>query len=142
MQFIHNFDSLRRTYDDKTLEPIEPNLGPGDKLHVPLTHGEVIFRPNELRRRVWTRKGQMPLRKKNPGHAIHNSGYIVEHTGRLALSESQIEEQNKLPESQRLPVYESREIIYPGKNGDGWWNSERLVAQVCLNSSNRIEFQS
>jgi hypothetical protein len=78
----------------------------------------------------------MPLQKKNPGRTIHNSGYIVEHTGRLALSESQIEEQNKLPESQRLPVYESREIIYPGKNGDGWWNSERLVAQVCLNSSN------
>jgi hypothetical protein len=72
----------------------------------------------------------MPLRKKNPGRAIHNSGFIVEQFGRLALSPSQIEEQNKLPESEHLPCYDSREIIYPGRNGDGWWNSARLIEQV------------
>ena len=105
------------TGDDQTLEPIKPKLGPGVKLHVPVPHDEVIFRPNELRRRVWTKKGQMPLRKKGPGQAIHNSGFIVEQTGRLALSPEQIAEQEKLPESERLPCYDSREIIYPGKNG-------------------------
>ena len=79
---------------------------------------------------MWTKKGQMPLRKKGPGRAIHNSGFIVEQTGRLALSPKQIAEQEKLPESERLPCYDSREIIYPGKNGDGWWNCNKLVDQV------------
>jgi hypothetical protein len=72
----------------------------------------------------------MPLRKKNPGRAIHNSGFIVEEFGRLALSPSQIKEQNMLTESKHLPCYDSREIIYPRKNGDGWWNSTRLIEQV------------
>ena len=117
MQFIHNCDSLWWTYDDKTLEPIKPNLGPGDKSHVPLTHDKVIFQLNELQCRGWTRKCQMPLWKKNLGCKIHNSGYIVKQTGQLALSELQIEEQNKLSESQQLLGYESWDIIYPGKNG-------------------------
>jgi len=49
----------------------------------------------------------MPLWKKNLGCTIHNSGYIVKQTGQLALSELQIEEQNKLSESQQLLGYES-----------------------------------
>ena len=72
----------------------------------------------------------MPLWKKGPGWAIHNSGFIVEQTGCLALSPKQIAEQEKLPESKWLPCYDSQEIIYPGKNGDRWWNCDNLVDQI------------
>ena len=79
---------------------------------------------------MWTKKGQMPLQKKGPGWAIYNSGFIVEQIGYLALSHEQIAEQEKLPESKQLPYYKSQEIIYPGKNRDGWWNCDKLVDQV------------
>ena len=31
-----------------------------------------------------------------------------------------------------LKCQDSREIIYPGKNADGWWNAEALIKQVRL----------
>ena len=39
---------LRHTYTDEELEPVEPNLGPGEKLHIPIMHDETIFRANDL----------------------------------------------------------------------------------------------
>ena len=44
--------SLWWEYDDQTLEPIEPKLGPGEKLHNPVPHDEVIFWPKKLRWQV------------------------------------------------------------------------------------------
>ena len=125
--------SLRRKYDDVTLEPIDPILGPGEKLHIPVDHDESIMRPNELRRRVYIKggkNGKMPLRKKGLGKAIHVSGWIVEETGTLSLSDEQRDADLKLPPEERLPTHNAREIIYPGKNADGWWNCERLIEQV------------
>ena len=121
---------LRHTYRDEDLEPIEPNLGPGERLHVPIMHDESIIHANDLQRRVYVRDGKMPLRKKGQGRAIHVSDFIVEHTGRLTLSPAQVEENAKCPAVERLEVTDAREIIYPGKNHDGFWTNENLVAQV------------
>lgn len=74
----------------------------------------------------------MPLRKKGQGRAIHVSDFIVEDTGRLRLSPEQIEYQHTLPPEQRLPVFDAREIIYPGKNYDGYWTAEKLLNQVSM----------
>lgn len=109
---------------------MEPTLGPREKLHVPVMHDESIFRANELRRRVYVTKGKMPLRKKGQGHAIHVSDFIVEQTGRLTLSEEQLHRNDTLPDDQRLSCTDSREIIYPGKNHDGFWTNENLMKQV------------
>ncbi|KAJ2922656.1 hypothetical protein H1R20_g14444, partial [Candolleomyces eurysporus] len=129
LEELARYEHLRTKYDDRTLEPIPPVLQPGERLHVPVFQDESIFRSNDLRRRVWVKDGKTPLRKKGQGRAIHVSDFIVEQTGRLKLSQAQIDEQNRLPESQRV-AEDAREIIYPGKNGDGWWNAERLIAQV------------
>ncbi|KAF7975143.1 hypothetical protein HWV62_10305, partial [Athelia sp. TMB] len=83
-------EHLRATYDDKTLEIIEPTLSEGEKKHVPLHHDESIFRPNEMQQRVWIKNGNMPLRKKGLGRAIHVSDWITEETGRLTLSDAQV----------------------------------------------------
>ena len=53
--------SLSYHFDDKTLEPISPTLGPGDQLHIPIHQDESIFRSNELQRRVWAKDGKTPL---------------------------------------------------------------------------------
>ena len=123
---------LRRTYDDKTLAAIEPNLGPNERLHVPVFHDESICKSNDLQRRVWVKNGKIPLRKKGEGCAIHISDFIVEQTGRISLSTEQRQHNMMLLPEQQLKCVDAREIIYPGKNSDGWWNMERLIAQVRL----------
>ncbi|KIJ46611.1 hypothetical protein M422DRAFT_164849 [Sphaerobolus stellatus SS14] len=124
--------SLRRIYKDKDLEPIEPTLAVGEKLHIPVFHDESICRSNDLRRRVWVREGRMPLRKKGEGRAIHISDFIVEQTGRIILNEEQRKLNEQLPVDQRLAVTDARKIIYPGKNSDGWWNMEKLIMKRTL----------
>jgi len=59
---------------------VEPQLEPGERLHVPVLHDETIYRSNELRHQVYVCGGNMPLRKKGQGHAIHVSDFIVEQT--------------------------------------------------------------
>lgn len=75
---------MRRKYTDDGLDPEEPQLGPGERLHVPIMHDKTIVHANELRHRVYVCDGKMPLRKKGQGRAIHVSDFIVEQTGRLA----------------------------------------------------------
>ncbi len=46
----------------------------------------------------WTREGQQPLQNKSRGRIVHISDFIIEHCGRVALSEEEIAAQMKLPE--------------------------------------------
>jgi hypothetical protein len=117
-------------YQDEDLEPIEPTLGPGEKLHIPVPHDELILRLNALQRRVWVREGKMLLCKKGHGHAIHISDFIVEETGQLVLTAEQLQENAALPEGERLTCTDMCENIYPGKNHEGWWNTKWLITQV------------
>jgi hypothetical protein len=117
-------------YDDVTMEPIPPQLAPGEKLHILLPQDECIANVNEQPRKVWLKDGQQPLRKKGKGRAIMISDWICETFGRLRLSEEQIADQAKLPEAQRLRVTDARRIIYPGKNHDKWWDLEQLKDQI------------
>ena len=32
----------------------------------------------------------------------------------------------------RLPSFDARRIIYPGANGDAWWDMPQLIAQVSV----------
>ena len=121
---------LRWTYQDDNLEPIEPNLGPGEQLHVPIFHNESIFRANDLPCQVWVHDGRMPLQKKGQGCAIHVSDFIVVQSGRLTLSPAQIKENSWLSVGEQLRTTDVREIIYPGKNHDGFWTNDKLVKQV------------
>ncbi|KIJ43225.1 hypothetical protein M422DRAFT_253429 [Sphaerobolus stellatus SS14] len=107
-------ERYRRFYKDEDLEPVEPQLP----------------NANDLRRRVYVRDGKMPLRKKGQGRAIHISDFVVEHYGRLKLTDEMLKENEKLPSEQRLTCTDAREIMYPGKNAEGWWNTEHLIAQV------------
>jgi hypothetical protein len=119
-----------QTYDDNTLEPIEPELRPGEKLHVLLPHDETVFSVNEYRHRAWLGEGEQPLRKKGNGRAIHISDWICEQYGRLALNKEQLAEHAALPPEEQLKFTDAHQIIYPGKNHDAWWDMEQLMDQI------------
>ena len=84
-------------YDDKTLEPIPPILGPGEKEHVLVAQDECTVSTNDHPHRMWLKDNQQPLKKKGNGCGVHISDWICETTGQLALSEEQIAQQSQLP---------------------------------------------
>ena len=63
--------------------------------------------------------GQQILMKKGRGRLIHVSDFINEHDGRLIAHGPNGE-----------IVKEARKIIYPGANGDKYWDCEQLIMQV------------
>lgn len=64
-------------------------------------------------------KDQIALRKKGRGRLIHVSDFINPETGRLVLlnSEGNI-------------IEDARKIIFPGMNGDAWWDTKQLIEQI------------
>jgi len=59
------------------------------------------------------------LQSKSRGWLIHVSDFVNEVSGRLVV-------QNKEDEIEM----DARKIIFPGSNGDAWWDHEQLLAQV------------
>ena len=117
-------------YDDTTMQPIAPKLGPNEKLHIFLTQDECYVHVLEHARRQWLAKGQQPLRKKGQGCGIHISDWILETRGRLVLNADEIVAQAALPPESRLRVTDAHKIIYPGKNADKWWDLPQLMEQI------------
>jgi hypothetical protein len=130
--YCHSLTSQRLmyTYNDITMEPILPTLGPGQKLHILLPQDKCITHVNETPHKVWLQNGKQPLRKKGNGRAIMISDWIIETCGRLHLLPEQIAHQVMLPEASRLHVTDARQIIYPGKNHNKWWDLAQLKEQL------------
>ncbi|KAL4255827.1 hypothetical protein AB1N83_013423 [Pleurotus pulmonarius] len=80
---------------------------------------ESTFHANEYAPSLWLREGENVLRKKGRGQLIHVSDFVTEASGRLVLFNANGE-----------IVEDARQIIYPGTNGDAWWDHEQLLAQV------------
>lgn len=76
---------------------VAPSLKPGEKIHYPIFHDETCVYANDLDSSVWMREGEQPIRSKGRGRIVHVSDFIIEHSGRLRLSEAEIAEQMKLP---------------------------------------------
>lgn len=64
-------------------------------------------------------KGQQVLRKKGRGRLIHVSEFIEESGGRLVVTNSDGD-----------VTREARKIIYPGSNGDPYWDAAQLNDQM------------
>lgn len=61
----------------------------------------------------------MVLQKKSRGRLIHVSDLISEEDGRLVQRNTHGE-----------IVREARTVIYPGSNGDAWWDTKQLLVQM------------
>ncbi|KZT68737.1 hypothetical protein DAEQUDRAFT_745617 [Daedalea quercina L-15889] len=73
----------------------------------------------EYKANVWLRVGEQKLMKKGRGRIIHVSDFVEEENGRLIIHD----------EAGQI-VKDARHIIYPGTNGDPWWEHTQLLAQV------------
>jgi len=67
------------------------------------------------------KEGEMILQKKSRGRLIHISDFINEETGQLIIrnDDGNISEGN-----------DARKIIFPGTNGDPWWDTKQLLEQM------------
>ena len=64
-------------------------------------------------------EGEQPLQKKGHGWLIHVSDFICSQTGQLVIL-------NKDGEI----ICSACKIIFPGVNGDPWWDNDQLMVQV------------
>jgi hypothetical protein len=74
---------------------------------------------NKLSNCIRLQAGQQPLRKKSRGRLIHVSDFISEEFGRLVIRSADGE-----------VVRDARKIIFPGSNGDPWWDCPQLLTQM------------
>ena len=65
------------------------------------------------------RAGEQPLQKKGQGRLICVSDFINEETGWLVL----------LDENRRI-TQDAWKVIFPGSNGDPWWDTDQLMVQI------------
>ncbi|KIK80774.1 hypothetical protein PAXRUDRAFT_36084 [Paxillus rubicundulus Ve08.2h10] len=100
------FESCMIHYEGLELHCVEPNLLPGEKV-IANWHDKCCFHGNDFKTHAYK------------GRIIHVLGFINSEDGRLAL-------RNKDGDV----IEEAREIIYPGANGDAWWDTEQLLDQV------------
>ena len=66
-------------------------------------------------------EGQSVLQKKSWGRLIHISDFINEESGWLIIRDN---------DGIVLEGNDARKIIYPGANGDPWWDTQQLLEQI------------
>ncbi|EAU92024.2 hypothetical protein CC1G_06011 [Coprinopsis cinerea okayama7 len=101
------------------LKAVPPILGEGEKEIVAVFQDESCCHANEFEGHAWLKPGQQPLVKKGRGRLIMISEFICSTTGRLV-----VEDENG------NVIKEARKIIYPGSNGDPYWDKKQLLEQV------------
>ncbi|CAB4477291.1 unnamed protein product [Rhizophagus irregularis] len=110
-------------YEGESMDRIHPNLPEGEKERILVVHDECIFYSNDGKRGLWTKDGEMPLRKKGNGRSIMVSEFLTEVDRRLRLQQTDIEKHPHVPEAARC-------YLKPGVNQDGYWTAEHLLEQI------------
>jgi hypothetical protein len=105
-------------YEGPELKCVEPQLCDGEEI-IPLFHDECCFHANDMQRRAWLREGQQPLQQKSRGRLIHVSEFITPETGRLVVQAQD-----------GTITREARKVIFPGSNGDPWWDNVQFLQQM------------
>ncbi|KII84350.1 hypothetical protein PLICRDRAFT_46228 [Plicaturopsis crispa FD-325 SS-3] len=116
---MKEFEARMVRYEGPELTEVQPILAPGVRPVIAQYHDECCFHANDESKSLWLQPGKQPLRKKGRGRLIHVSDFINEADGRLVLRDAS-----------GSIVRDARRIIYPGSNGDAWWDNEQLLKQV------------
>jgi hypothetical protein len=95
--------------EDVTKEVPLPHLQPDERKIVIVTRDEMTAQAHDGRSMSWVWKGEQPLRKKGPGHGLHQSDVICSAVGWLK---------------------EASETVEYGKNYDGYRSGEMVTIQV------------
>jgi hypothetical protein len=136
-KYIEDYDMYRkksRTYggDANNLDfavGFNPKVLGDHKETVFIFHDESTIHAKEKPRLAWLLPGTSELCSKNKGRLIHISDFILESTGRLKLSEEQFQS-CQASTGNKLASSDAATVIYPGSNGDKWWDMEQLCHQV------------
>jgi hypothetical protein len=113
------FEAKMTHFEGPELKKVSPTLKDGEKEIIPQFHDESCLTVNDYKSTAWLGPGQKILQKKGRGRLIHVSEFINPLTGRLVLHDKD-----------GNIVDEARKIIYPGSNGDPWWDTDQLLTQV------------
>ncbi|KAJ3746059.1 hypothetical protein DFH05DRAFT_1458428 [Lentinula detonsa] len=113
------FERRMAHYDGPDLVKTPPSLRPGEKEIIPQFHDESSLHALEYKAKVWLGPGQTILQKKTRGRIIHVSDFINPENGRLICQSA----------NGRI-TRDARKVIYPGANGDDWWDTEQLLTQM------------
>lgn len=114
---------------------VEPMLKPGEREVIVEFHNESCCQANDHTTSAWYFSSflsftvtnlvfrlpddKQPLRKKGRGRLIHISDFIEQVNGRLVV----YDENGSIKQS-------ARKIIYPGANGDAYWDCPQLIKQM------------
>ena len=106
-----------------------PNLQPGEKPLVLITHDESTFNANDGKQRLWMKENEQPLRPKGKGKGIMVSGFLTP-AGILRVpthvSDGQLLADPTWPQNDKgEPVREAIEYLEYGK--DNYWTGEKMV---------------
>ncbi|PLW44829.1 hypothetical protein PCASD_07130 [Puccinia coronata f. sp. avenae] len=119
-------------YDLETFQQsalVDPEVLGDTKETVFIFHDESTIHAKERPKSTWLLPGTSEIRSKNTGRLIHISDFILESTGRLVLS-TEMFEKSQLESGTKPALADAATVIYPGSNGDPWWDMEQLCNQV------------
>ena len=128
--YLRRLEVLSSTHAPPPLctdEVSEPFIGPQRRHMVLLFHDESTYHSNEDQGWMWAEKGNQPIRPKGQGRGIMVSDFVDEFNGLLSLTREEFE-RGKLeyPDLKQ----KARELLKYGAEGEGYWNSEKFIAQV------------
>ena len=104
---------------DGILYVTPPVLSEGEKRHIIYFHDESCFHAFDFKKRIWLDSTQQKVpRKGGQGRLIHVSDFISTE-GRIVLKNQD-----------GTIIEDARKIIFPGKNGDPWWDTKQLLQQL------------
>ncbi|POW17050.1 hypothetical protein PSTT_00862 [Puccinia striiformis] len=102
---------------------VDPEILGNNKETVFIYHDESTIHAKERPTLSWLLPGSTELRLKSLGRLMHISDFILESTGRLVLSPDE-------QEFHQLNCSDAATVIYPGSQGDAWWDMAQLCKQV------------
>ena len=103
--------------------PVDPEILGNNKEKVFIYHDEPTSHSKEWPKITWLLPGTSELQQKSAGRLIHISDFILELTGRLILLDAQAVSAN-------VTFTTAATVIYPGSQGDPWWDMAQLCEQV------------
>ena len=107
--------------------PPEPFIGPQRRSLVLLFHDESTYHSNEDQGWMWAEKGNQPIRPKGLGRGIMVSDFVDEFNGLLSLTPDEFERGRvEYPDLKQ----KARVLLKYGAEGEGYWNSDKFIAQV------------
>ncbi|PKK56498.1 hypothetical protein RhiirC2_634119, partial [Rhizophagus irregularis] len=120
---MFEYQRLMKDFDGDMMDIVsEPQLKPGDKELVQITHDECHFYANDGQRRIWMREDEDILRSKHQGCSIMVSAFLCLCHRLLQLSDEQM---------RKNPHIKSKEaFILRSVQTDGYWKSKHMLDQL------------